>query len=128
MEKNHFVNQKNPACPECGCNHLYKKKDFNQALGCLVILIGAIFVPITFMPKDSNGINFLLSLRSGCSLMPKTTGSDGPYISKSSNPTFRSRSLKDNAKFTATVDFPTPPLPLEIAMICFIPDIVDGPC
>ena len=48
MEKNHFVNQKNPACPGGGCNHLYKKKDFNQALGCLVILIGAIFVPITY--------------------------------------------------------------------------------
>ena len=48
MEMNHFVNQKNPACPECGCNLLYKKKDFNQALGCIVILIGAIFVPITY--------------------------------------------------------------------------------
>ena len=35
-------------CPICECKHLYKKKDFNQALGCLVILIGALFVPWTY--------------------------------------------------------------------------------
>ena len=29
-------------CPICGCKDLYKKKDFNQAIGCLIILIGAI--------------------------------------------------------------------------------------
>ena len=34
-------------CPICGCKDLYKKKDFNQAIGCLIILIGAIFVPWT---------------------------------------------------------------------------------
>ena len=35
-------------CPICGCKDLYRKKDFNQALGCIIILIGAIFVPFTY--------------------------------------------------------------------------------
>ena len=48
INKNHFINQKNPKCPACGCKHLYKKKDFNQTLGCLVIIIGAVFVPVTY--------------------------------------------------------------------------------
>ena len=41
-------------CPICGCKDLYRKKDFNQALGCIIILIGAIFVPLTY------GISLLL--------------------------------------------------------------------
>ena len=48
MKKDYFTNQKLPSCPECGCKDLYKKKDFNQALGCFVIMIGAVFVPITY--------------------------------------------------------------------------------
>ena len=48
INKDYFIDQKNPICPACGCKHLYKKKDFNQTLGCLIILIGAIFVPITY--------------------------------------------------------------------------------
>ena len=49
VEKNYFIeSKKNPKCPACGCKHLYKKKDFNQSLGCLIILIGAIFVPLTY--------------------------------------------------------------------------------
>ncbi|MBC8345809.1 MAG: hypothetical protein ISR82_03580 [Candidatus Marinimicrobia bacterium] len=35
-------------CPVCGCNHLYRKKDFNQAIGCIIILIGALLVPWTY--------------------------------------------------------------------------------
>ncbi len=35
-------------CPACGCKHLYRKKDFNQAVGCMIILIGAILVPWTY--------------------------------------------------------------------------------
>ena len=34
---------------------------------------------------------------------------------------------KDRAKFAATVDFPTPPLPLDTATICLIPAKVEGP-
>lgn len=35
-------------CPVCECNHLYRKKDFNQAVGCMIILIGALLVPWTY--------------------------------------------------------------------------------
>tara|TARA_B100001146_G_scaffold202232_1_gene194004 strand:- start:2063 stop:2458 length:396 start_codon:yes stop_codon:yes gene_type:complete len=35
-------------CPVCGCKHLYYKKDFNQAVGCIIILIGALLVPWTY--------------------------------------------------------------------------------
>ncbi len=48
IDKNYFIETKTPRCPECGCKHLYKKKDFNQSLGCLIILIGAVFVPFTY--------------------------------------------------------------------------------
>ncbi len=29
-------------CPICGCKDLYRKKDFNQAIGCIIIFIGAV--------------------------------------------------------------------------------------
>ena len=48
INKNYFINQKSSRCPACGCKHLYKKKDFNQTLGCLIILVGAVFVPVTY--------------------------------------------------------------------------------
>jgi hypothetical protein len=48
IDKKYFIKEKEPLCPECGCKHLYKKKDFNQALGCIIILIGALFVPFTY--------------------------------------------------------------------------------
>ena len=35
-------------CPYCDCTEFYRRKDFNQLVGCLIILIGAIFVPFTF--------------------------------------------------------------------------------
>jgi len=35
-------------CPHCKCEHFYRQKDFNRAIGCLVILIGAVFVPLTY--------------------------------------------------------------------------------
>ncbi len=35
-------------CPVCGCKQLYRKKDFNQAVGCMIILIGALLVPWTY--------------------------------------------------------------------------------
>ena len=36
------------ACAICGCEHLYRQRDFNRGLGCLLVVIGAIFVPWTF--------------------------------------------------------------------------------
>lgn len=35
-------------CPVCGSTQFYRKKNFNQALGCIIILIGAILVPLTY--------------------------------------------------------------------------------
>lgn len=35
-------------CPLCPCSQFYLVKDFNQALGCLVMLVGIVFVPVTY--------------------------------------------------------------------------------
>jgi len=35
-------------CPLCGCRHLYRQRDFNRALGCLLVAAGAALVPWTF--------------------------------------------------------------------------------
>jgi hypothetical protein len=35
-------------CVLCGCRHLYRQRDFNRAIGCLVVLIGAALVPWTY--------------------------------------------------------------------------------
>ena len=35
-------------CPKCECKHFYHQKDFNRAIGCLMILAGAILVPFTY--------------------------------------------------------------------------------
>src|SRR6185369_12707073 len=35
-------------CPLCGCRHLYRQRDFNRALGCTLVAIGAALVPWTF--------------------------------------------------------------------------------
>ena len=43
----------------------------------------------------------------------------GPYISASKIPTFKPSFWRENARFTATVDFPTPPLQLLAATIFF---------
>jgi len=35
-------------CPVCQCRQFYLSKDFNQFLGCLIILIGIALVPFTY--------------------------------------------------------------------------------
>lgn len=35
-------------CPLCPCSQFYTSKDFNQALGCAIMLIGIVFVPMTY--------------------------------------------------------------------------------
>ena len=35
-------------CPICGCAHLYRQRDFNRGLGCLLVALGAVFVPWTY--------------------------------------------------------------------------------
>jgi hypothetical protein len=35
-------------CPLCACRHLYRQRDFNRALGCGLVALGAALVPWTF--------------------------------------------------------------------------------
>ncbi len=35
-------------CPVCGCRHLYRQRDFNRALGCILVALGAVLVPWTY--------------------------------------------------------------------------------
>ena len=35
-------------CALCGCKHLYRQRDVNRALGCALVVVGAIFVPWTY--------------------------------------------------------------------------------
>jgi DNA-directed RNA polymerase subunit RPC12/RpoP len=35
-------------CPVCGCQHLYRQRDVNRALGCLIVAVGAALVPWTY--------------------------------------------------------------------------------
>ena len=35
-------------CPVCGGRQFYLQKDFNQALGCFIMLIGIVLVPWTY--------------------------------------------------------------------------------
>lgn len=35
-------------CPLCPCRQFYVQKDFNQTLGCLMLLIGIVLVPWTY--------------------------------------------------------------------------------
>ncbi|MNJ53740.1 hypothetical protein D3C77_491480 [compost metagenome] len=58
---------------------------------------------------------------SGTSSIPIISGTLKPYISASINPTRCPLRASATAKLTVTVDFPTPPLPLAIAMN-FTPD------
>jgi len=36
------------ACLLCDCRHLYRQRDINRALGCLLVAIGAVLVPWTY--------------------------------------------------------------------------------
>jgi len=35
-------------CPTCQCRQFYTSKDFNQFLGCVIMLIGIVLVPVTY--------------------------------------------------------------------------------
>lgn len=35
-------------CSICGSEHLYRQRDFNRGLGCLLVAVGAVFVPWTY--------------------------------------------------------------------------------
>src|SRR6476469_4802916 len=53
----------------------------------------------------------------GGELIPIIIGMLGPYTSASMSPTRRPCLASATASFTDTVDLPTPPFPLEIAMM-----------
>ncbi len=68
------------------------------------------------------GMIFLLSSIFGRdSDVPVMSGTLGPWTSASRSPTRSPRDLRASARLTATVDFPTPPLPLATAMIDVMP-------
>lgn len=35
-------------CPACQCRQFYTSKDFNQFVGCLIMLVGIVLVPFTY--------------------------------------------------------------------------------
>lgn len=37
-----------PSCVVCGCRHLYRQRDFNRALGCLVVVVAIALAPWTW--------------------------------------------------------------------------------
>lgn len=55
---------------------------------------------------------------SPASLSPRRVGIEGPKMSVSRMPVRRPRRENDSARFTASVDLPTPPLALETAIVC----------
>src|SRR5882762_8188586 len=66
----------------------------------------------------------------GCALRPNIRGTLGPYTSASSRPTLCPSLDKTIARLTASVVFPTPPLPEPTAMIAPTPGrgCGDGGC
>src|SRR5712692_10153386 len=66
----------------------------------------------------------------GWALMPSMSGTLGPYTSASSNPTLCPSRDKTMARLTASVVFPTPPLPEPTATIAPTPGkgCGDGGC
>src|SRR5947207_2044580 len=64
----------------------------------------------------------------GCPLRPSMRGTLGPYTSASSNPTLCPSFAKTIARLTASVVFPTPPLPEPTAMMVSTPGRGCGPC
>jgi len=61
----------------------------------------------------------LFSFTSGSPEAPSIPGTLAPYMSASRSPTLAPALLRAIAKFTATVDLPTPPFPLATAITFF---------
>ncbi len=79
----------------------------------------------TFKPKRSKGMILCLPFISTTSgrapFNPIITGSEGPWISASMMPTRAFCLASESARFTVTVDLPTPPLPEATAMMFLTP-------
>src|SRR4029077_9099051 len=76
---------------------------------------------MTLSPWASSGSIRLSPSTLGCALMPSIRGTLGPYTSASSNPTLYPSLDNPIARLTASVVFPTPPLPEPTAMIAPTP-------
>ena len=49
LDQNEWDNfMKFEKCPACESSHFYLQKDFNKILGCGIIIVGIIFVPMTY--------------------------------------------------------------------------------
>src|SRR5437870_2431673 len=71
-------------------------------------------IEITFTPWDSSGM-IMLSNPTGLPSAPIIRGTLKPHTSASRIPTFAPSSASTHARFTVTLDFPTPPFPDAIA-------------
>ena len=79
-------------------------------------------IDMTLRPCASRGLILFSSSAMGRAAgIPSIRGWLGPYMSASSTPTFAPSLLRASATFTATVDLPTPPFPLAMAMMFFTP-------
>ena len=77
---------------------------------------GSVIIPIESarMPCARTGwMRFAFS--SARVVMPSSMGTDGPWMSASISPTAKPRRASATARLAATVDLPTPPLPLATA-------------
>ena len=73
-------------------------------------------IEITFTPLASSGM--IMSLKpTGLPAAPSIRGIEKPHTSASRIPTVAPSSTSAHARFTVTLDLPTPPLPEAIATI-----------
>src|SRR6476646_7810479 len=79
-------------------------------------------IEMSFTPSFSTGTIFP-SRCSGPVVLPIIIGMFGPYTSASMRPTLAPVKASAQARFAATVDLPTPPFPLLMAMTCLTPGI-----
>src|SRR5689334_7803072 len=70
---------------------------------------------MTFTPWACSGTIFSFTTGGG-EFTPIMRGTLGPYTSASMRPTRAPDAASATARFVATVDFPTPPFPLDTAM------------
>src|SRR5712692_10547088 len=82
---------------------------------------------MSFTPWASSGTIFSFTTDGGV-FTPIIRGTFGPYTSASFKPTRAPDFARATARFVASVDFPTPPLPLEIAMTCPSSGYATGCC
>src|SRR5579862_239038 len=84
-------------------------------------------IDINLRPHSSTGMMRFSSVAEGRSREPNMREMLGPYRSQSQRPVAAPCIWRATARFAATVDFPTPPLPLAMAMTCLTPGMDTAP-